>query len=303
MAWYSGLKQVYEDVTGQTAAKESKQAKRDRERARAAWEIQQQRADAGYDDALDQWNDVLPEEYVDEEYVEGTAQTAGAASAGADPRSVDAQMRALAAMEEVYGQGGLTAVDRARIAQAQAGTRTFERGQRDALAQEAEARGMGAGGARFAGEIGAQQEGANRLSQMGLDIEGMAQERAFNAMQAAGGLGSQARGQSFGEDLARREAQDAANRFNTEYSRDRAERAGSYGRDRSQRATEREERRRGHMADTGWDYVNASERATAGTTGQYNQNATAAQAAADKATGVQQGAYGLASDFFSDDDE
>lgn len=242
-------------VARRKQAEERRRQREAEERAMAEWEGLGGRADSAYADQLRAIGGI-PEE----EYVEGTAQTAGAASAAADPRTIDAQMRALAAMEDVYGQGGLTAIDRARIAQAQSGQRTYERGQREALAQDAEARGMGAGGTRFAGEMMAQQQGAQSLNQMGLDIEGMAQERAFDAMQAAGGMAGQARGQGFEEEFRRREAQDAANRFNTEYARGRAARAQQTG-----------ERAAYGRSDAAGDYYGRYENIAARKTGQYNR--------------------------------
>lgn len=199
------------------------------------------------------WN--IPEE----EFIAGPERSE-LAGAGADPRAIEAQMRALGALGDVYQQGGLTTLDRARIAEAQAGERTAERGQREALQAEAEQRGMGAGGSGYANALMAQQQGANRLNQQGLGIEGMAQERALSAMQAAGSLGGQARGQSFDEDATRRQAQDLLARYNTDYARGRSTRAQQSG-----------ERRQYGLSDLAGDYYGNLEGIVAGKTGQHDR--------------------------------
>jgi hypothetical protein len=138
----------------------------------------------------------------------------------ADPMAVEAQRQALQRMQQIAMEGGLTPEDRARIAESQAQARTFERGQREAILAQQQARGMGGAGTTLAAQLGAQQAGAQQLSQQQLGIEALAQQRALQALQSQAGMAGQLRGMSFEEEAARRRAQEEASRYNLSYQRE-----------------------------------------------------------------------------------
>jgi hypothetical protein len=59
----------------------------------------------------------------------------------------------------------------------------------------------------------AASQAANRAGQQGLDVAAQAQRRAFQAMQAQGNLGTNVRGQAYGEAERRAMALDEKNRL------------------------------------------------------------------------------------------
>lgn len=158
--------------------------------------------------------DDLTVDYEQSEYVDGPARSE-LGEARADRGSIEAQMDALRAMQDVYQSGGMTEADRARQTLARMQTGQATRAARDADLNALEARGMGGSGAALASRLSAQQAGAQGLAAQDAQMLIAAQQRALQAMQSAGALGSQARGQSFDESATRRGAIDAFNQWQT----------------------------------------------------------------------------------------
>jgi len=131
-----------------------------------------------------------------------------------DPRLKEAQMRALGGLEEVANEGGLTAIDRARLNDIARQEAAQERGARQAILQNAQARGVGGSGLSYAAQLANQQGSAGRRADRGFDVAAAAQQRALEAMMGAGQLGGQIRGQGFDEAARVAQAQDKINRFN-----------------------------------------------------------------------------------------
>lgn len=193
------------------------QSRRDAARA----ESEADRAAAGWDE-LGNWMptpDELAVDYEQSAYV-GPDGELVSGDAAADPRSIEAQMDALRAMQEVYEGGGLTHADRARMALGRQEVGRDVRAQREADQSALAARGMAGSGQGVASMLAGQQYGAEALSGADAQMQMSAQQRALQAMQSAGSLGTQARGQSFDEDAHRRGSIDEWNRMNTEYRRD-----------------------------------------------------------------------------------
>lgn len=113
-------------------------------------------------------------------------------------------------------EGGLSAIDRARIAEQRAGEDQWLRGQRGAQMAEMEARGLGGSGAEMASIFDQQQASANRNMLRGTQIEGMAQERQDAARRDAFNMATGQRGQSFGEASDVASANDTVNRLNSQ---------------------------------------------------------------------------------------
>lgn len=134
--------------------------------------------------------------------------------AQADPESIAAQRRALQGLTDIVDQGGLTAVDRARIAEAREQEGQFLRGAREATLANLEARGMRGSGADLMAQLASQQEAGQRLSRANLATEAQAQMRAMQALGMLGGQAGQMRGQSYGEAQNQARAQDALNIHN-----------------------------------------------------------------------------------------
>lgn len=131
-----------------------------------------------------------------------------------DPALRSAQMSALERLMQVGREGGMTAEDRLVQAQAEREAARYERGQREAIEQNAQARGMGGGGQSFAAQLQAQQSGAERAYMGGMDAAAQAQRRALDAVIRGGQLGGQIRGQDFDQAARKAQAADEIARFN-----------------------------------------------------------------------------------------
>ncbi len=133
-----------------------------------------------------------------------------------DPGLQAAQMDALTGLQDISGGGGMTAMDRAKLNQIQQDEATQQRGAREAIIQNAEARGMGGSGLEMLSQMQNQQDSATRQSTRDLDVAGMAQQRALDALMKGGQLAGDIRGQGFGEQAAKAGATDAIAKFNAQ---------------------------------------------------------------------------------------
>lgn len=132
-----------------------------------------------------------------------------------DPRLAQAQMAALAQMQGIAADGGMNLRDKANLSKIQGETSQADRGRREAILQNMQARGMGGSGAELLAQLQSSQAATDRSAQQGLDVAAMAQERALQAMMQSGQMGGDIRAQSFGEQAKVASAQDAINNFNT----------------------------------------------------------------------------------------
>lgn len=131
-----------------------------------------------------------------------------------DPRLKQAQLAALASMQEIGSSGGMTATERAQLAKVQGEVAQADRGRREAILQNMRSRGMGGSGMELLAQLQSSQGATDRASQAGLDIAGMAQQRALQALTQAGGMAGGIRGQDFGEQSQIAAAKDAIAKFN-----------------------------------------------------------------------------------------
>ena len=111
---------------------------------------------------------------------------------------------------------GMSAIDRARLADIQAQQATEQRGMRESILGQARQRGMGGSGMELAAQLQAQQEGANLASRQGTDVAAQAQMAAQQAALQRAQLGGSMQDASFDRQAMTSQAQDAINRFNTE---------------------------------------------------------------------------------------
>jgi hypothetical protein len=133
-----------------------------------------------------------------------------------DPKFKQAQMNALKSLEDIGQNKGLTDMDRAQLSKIQAQEAAQQRGSREAILQNAQARGMGGSGLELMSQLQNQQSSADRQAARDTDVAGMAQQRALQALQSAGQLGTQYSDQSFGQQAAVAGAQDRINQFNAQ---------------------------------------------------------------------------------------
>lgn len=132
-----------------------------------------------------------------------------------DPRLQQAQQDALASLQDIGKNKGMTDMDRAQLAQIQSGEDTAARGQREAILQAAQSRGLGGSGIELMSQMQNQQDAATRKSARDTDVAGMAQQRALAALQAAGQMGGGMQQADFARQAQTAQANDAINQFNT----------------------------------------------------------------------------------------
>jgi hypothetical protein len=142
-------------------------------------------------------------------------EQSGLKNISVDPRLKNAQMAALQQLQDVGTQGGITAVDRAQLNQIAGEEATRERGNREAILQNAQQRGVGGSGMELMNQMMNQQNEATNASNRGFDVAANAQARALQAMQQSGQLGGQMQSNEFNQQAQIAAAQDAINKFNT----------------------------------------------------------------------------------------
>ena len=131
-----------------------------------------------------------------------------------DPRLRDAQLNALDDLVNIADNDGLDATAKARLNLVNRNAATEERGARDAIIQNANARGIGGSGLELAQKLISNQGSASRRSDQSFDAAAEAEQRALQAIMSSGQLGGQIRGQDFDQDSRVAAAGDAINRFN-----------------------------------------------------------------------------------------
>ncbi len=131
-----------------------------------------------------------------------------------DPVTRQAQLDALSGLQKISSEGGLTAQDQAKLNQIRTQEDTQARGQREAILQNAQARGVGGSGVELMSQMLNQQQSAQNQSQRDLDVGALAEQRALEALIAGGQLGGQMQETEFGQKAQVANAQDAINRFN-----------------------------------------------------------------------------------------
>jgi len=152
--------------------------------------------------------DLSPEqlEYLQQSQMEGIST---------DPRFKDAQLEALRSMEE-RSKNGMTAADEADMYKLQRNVSTQNRGRMGAIQNNMAVRGMSGSGMDALMQIQANQDATDREALAAMEKAGQIQNNKMNASQQLGQMGSQMRGQEFGEKSAKAQAADEIARFNAQ---------------------------------------------------------------------------------------
>lgn len=132
-----------------------------------------------------------------------------------DPRLKEQQTASLAALKELADGGGFNSTDQANLARSRSGVEQADRGRREAIQQGMARRGMGGSGMDLLAQLDSSQAATDRQSQEGLNIAGMAQDRALQALMQGGSLAGDVRGQDFSEQSRVAEARDSIAKFNS----------------------------------------------------------------------------------------
>jgi hypothetical protein len=144
--------------------------------------------------------------------VDGTAMN----DIAVDPRLKDQQLASLSALQELAEGGGMNAADQANLARIQNQVSQADRGRREAVMQGMQRRGMSGSGMDLLAQLQSSQAATDRASAEGLNVAGMAQDRALRALMEGGNLAGSIRGQDFGEQSQVAQARDAIAKFNAQ---------------------------------------------------------------------------------------
>lgn len=133
-----------------------------------------------------------------------------------DPRLLQAEMDALDTLSRISNQGGMDAQARLGMEQALLQSRGEARSAREANMLDAAQRGRLGGGLEFVSNQMADQNAANSAQMAGLAEAAAANQRDLAALDQMTGLSNQMQTRGMNLDLAKAQAQDAINRFNTQ---------------------------------------------------------------------------------------
>lgn len=130
-----------------------------------------------------------------------------------DPRLQDAQMNALAQLQE-QGTNPLTDMEKASLNQSRRDVASEAQARQNSILQNMAQRGAGGSGAELAAQLASSQASAQRQGEEADRMKAMAQQRALQAISESGNMAGNIRGQAFGEDSAKASAMDAIAQFN-----------------------------------------------------------------------------------------
>lgn len=204
------------------------------------------------------------------------------------PALMSAQNMAMTKLSEIADQGGLTAMDRARLFDIKGEMATASRGAQEAILQEAQRRGVSGSGIEMGNRMLADQAASTRGAGAGLNVAAEAQKRALEAIQSSGNMAGRMRDQDFTEQGRVGDAQDAIARFNTNLTN--ATNTANTATRNAADVANLQERQRLSEFNIGQREREAAARLGTGQTGwqnTYNQSIAMGNLAAGQATGAQ----------------
>ncbi len=140
-----------------------------------------------------------------------------------DYRLKDAQYGVLGRMREMYDQGGMDLEDRANLNRVTSRTGRAASAGRNAIQGNMDARGMGGSGASYLMQQKAAQDSAQDANQAGMDMQGQAMRRRFEAMKTHGAMAGDMRSQEYGEQARLASARDSVAQYNAKARRSAGE--------------------------------------------------------------------------------
>lgn len=137
-----------------------------------------------------------------------------------DPALRAAQLNALSRLQGISDAGGKDAQFQADATRLLTDVNANLRGNQGAIQQNLATRGLSGGMTELVSRQQAAQEAANRQSQMGLDLNAQAQQRALSALMGSAELGGQMEQRQFGQQSQIAQAKDLINKFNLQNRQD-----------------------------------------------------------------------------------
>lgn len=133
-----------------------------------------------------------------------------------DPRLQQAQLNALAKLQEIADEDGMDAQFLADSSRLRNDVNTNLRGQQDSIQQEMAMRGQGNALQESLMRQQAAQNSSNREAQLSMDLNAQAQQRALQALMQSAELGSNMEQNQFNQKSTVAQAQDQINKFNAQ---------------------------------------------------------------------------------------
>ena len=158
---------------------------------------------------------------------------------------MDASKLGLEELREI-AESGFSAQDRANMEEIRRRVASEEKGNRDAILQNAMQRGVGGSGLEMMSSLMNQQSSADRRALENIMTEARGEQRRMDASGRGAQLGSALRGQEFGEERTMDEAERMIDQFNKTIAMQKAQ--GDAGRDERAKFKNYEEAQR--IADT-----------------------------------------------------
>lgn len=217
-----------------------------------------------------------------------------------DPTYKQAELNALAKLQNISNNNGLDSQAQAEYQQAINKANANEHGQRGAIVQNFAQRGQAGSGAELQAQLLASQAEANRASGQGLDIAAQSQQRALQALMSGNSVASQMYNQDYQKQADAARAQDAINQFNTRNSQsvassnaDRMNNAQKYNLDLQQKVADQNVgvNNQQELHNKGLyqqQFQNQAQKA-AGASGQYGNMANQYSSNADRTAGMWSG--------------
>lgn len=125
-----------------------------------------------------------------------------------------AQLEALQGFQDQAAAGGLTDTSRASIQAVQDEISNTQRGQDQAIAQDARRRGISGSGLEMAQRLISQQGAADRAGRQGMDVAALAEQAKVEALKNAAETGGQIEAQTFGEQAQKAAAANQIAQYN-----------------------------------------------------------------------------------------
>ena len=133
-----------------------------------------------------------------------------------DPNLRNAQLKALARLQEIGDAGGRDSQFLADQSRLESDINSQLQGQQGAITQNLATRGLSGGGTELVAKMMGAQNASNTYAQNAMDAKAAAEKRALEAIMNAGTLGGQMQSQDFNQATAKAQATDAINKFNTQ---------------------------------------------------------------------------------------
>lgn len=125
------------------------------------------------------------------------------------------QLQAIGGIEEL-SQTGLSAIDRAALAEIQNQIATQERGQRESILQNMAQRGISGSGQELAAQLQSSQAASQQASTQGMQQAAQAQRARMQALSSLSEMAGGIEQTDFQREAQRQAAQDAINQFNVQ---------------------------------------------------------------------------------------